>query len=1015
MIDYLLRNILVNRKWHFLFFFLVLSCSLSAQDVAVSGTVTDDVDFPLAGVSVVVKGTANGTTTDFDGLYNITVSSNATLEFSYLGFVTQEIAVNGRTSINVSLAEDTQLLDEVVVVGYGSMERANVTGAITTVDVSQLEKTPVPDVVEALRGQVAGLRITKGNGQPGGGVSFTIRGINSLGEGTDDGNDSVENANQPIIVVDGVPLVNADMSEFNSDDIESINVLKDAAAASIYGSSGANGAILITTKSGKSGRTSITVKATVGTINVTSRLNMMTADQYLKYRLDAASTAGNTNASINSILDGNELANYIAGREIDWQDVLLKTGLSNNIGLSASGGTEDLHFYMNMDMYTEDGIVQNSDYKRYSIRFNGDYSPNDWLKIGARIQLTKSFADETANAITEFNQNGGFAPILPILINTPLGDIYDEAGELLPTIVDGQQFQINPLYRYKESVIDRFITRAYVNPYIDIKLSDDFTYTLNTYAEDRSQFYGRFNSSNYALIGGTNYAQVQKQSSVTYLLDNILNYKKSFGKHSINVTAVYGFQQNEFEQLQVTSEDLASDLLGYHGIDDSPAVKQIADWRTDEWGKVYLVGRVGYNYDSRYSLTATVRRDGSSKFGKNFKYGTFPSISGAWNIHNEKFISDDGVLDFLKLRLSYGELGNDRINTYGYNSNSEVVRGLDANGDEIVGYAVGNLPNPDLKWETSKQANIGLDFGFFNNRLTGSMDYFNTNTTDLLLVESIPVTNGASEIVSNVGETENSGLEIGLKGSIVQNKDFTWNVALNWAYDNNKVVSLTRGNVDAEGNPIDDIANGWFIGQDIRVLYNFEQIGIWQLGEETEATVFGLEPGDIKIRDVNSDGVINQEDRTFLGSPTPDWYGGIRNTFSYKGFELDVLLEAVQGITTTNNFYGSYSGRENEINIDYWTPTNPSNEFPAAGKFTGDFANAAKIQDASFVALRNISLSYSMPSKFLEKTPIKSLSFSLRGNNLKYWTDFTDAYSPEAGRGAYPITKTWTFGTKVSF
>lgn len=995
---------------------LMFTAAMNAQ-ITVTGKVSD-ANGPIPGANVVLKGTSNGTNTNFDGDYSIAnVPSNGVLVVSYIGYTSQEVAINGKTQINFTLENSTNTLDEVVIVGYGSMSRSNVTGAISSISTEELQRSPVPNVVEALRGQVAGLRITRGNGQPGSGVSFTVRGTNSLGEGSG----SMGEANQPIIVVDGVPLSGGNLSELNSDDIESVNILKDAAAASIYGSSGSNGVILITTKSGKSGRPTITVKASTSINEVGHRVNIMNADQYVKYLFDAEISNGNLNPTIDGLVDLNERNNYVAGKSVNWQNEMLKQGVVNNVSLGVSGGTDQIRFYMNGDMYSEEGIVQSSDYKRYSFRFNGDYTPNDWLKVGVRVQLTKSFADETSNVVSEFNVNGGFAPFIPIFNNTPLGDLYDANGEYTK-YVRANQFQVNPFHRYKESIIDRNVTRAYVNPFVDINIMDGLVYTLNSYAEDRSQFYGRFQSSNY-VDGDPSEAQIQKQKSVNYLVDNIINYNKDFGVHSINATFVYGFQKNEFEQIDAFADKLPTDLLGYHAVGDVPSIDQRYGWETDESGKVYLVGRVGYGYDQKYIANFTVRRDGTSRTGENYRYGTFPSVSLAWNAHNEDFLGNIDFVSLMKLRLSYGELGNDRISTYGYLANSRVVQtivGIDPDtGEQILftGYAKNTPPNPDLKWETSKQFNIGLDYGFLNSRINGSIDFYNTKTTDLLLTELLPITSGYERITSNVGETENWGVDIALKGSIMNTEDFRWNATLNWAMDRNSIVRLNRASVNEAGEPIDDLANGWFIGEDIREIFNYKYTGVWQLDEVTEAAGYGKVPGDAKFLDINKDGAINADDRTFLGNPTPDWYGGISNTFNYKGIELSVLIEAVQGVTRVNGFYGGYAGRDNSIAIDYWTPNNPTNAFPrvGTGEMSGDFGDAIKTQDASFIALRNISLGYSIPQKYLDKLNLKGLSFNIRGNNLKYFTDFKDAYSPEAGIGAYPITRTWTFGTSVSF
>ena len=814
-------------RLEFFIFLLLFSVGLQAQ-ITVSGTVSDS-GGPLPGVNIVLKGTNNGTTTSFDGLYTINnVPSNGVLVFSYVGYTTKEIVVGGKNQINVSLEPATNTLDEVVVVGYGSMERSNVTGAITTVDVAEIAKTPVPNVVEALRGQVAGLRVSRGNGQPGSGVNFTIRGINSLGEGSD----SLDEANKPMIIVDGVPLPGGNLNEINPDDIENVNVIKDAGAGAIYGSSAANGVVLITTKSGKIGKPTITVNASTAINEVATRMNVMNGDEYIKYLFDSGQ-----GSNLNAILDPNELENYIAGRTINWQDELLRLGYTNNVSMTISGGTEKMTFYMNGDMYLEDGIVTQSDYNRYSLRLNADYAPTERFKIGARVQLTKSDSDETSNSIEDF---GDFAAFIPIFNNTPLGDMYNEDGSYVKFVRD-DQFQINPFFRYQESQQDRKVNRAYVNPYVEYKILDGLKYTLNTFVESRYQFFGRFLSSQYS-DGDPNSARIQEQNSTNYLFDNILNYKKDFGKHGIDATFVYGFQKNEWQQNEIYAEKLATDLLGYNGIDVSSSVNQRFSWDTDESGRFYYVGRLGYDYDNRYVLTLTLRRDGSSKFIKDNKWGYFPSVSVAWNAQNEKFWNPNWIMNNLKLRLTYGELGNDRIGTYRYQSNPNVVVSTileDQDGDpdtiddvvevDVVGYAKNTLANPHLKWETSKQVNAGIDFGLLNSRISGSVDYYRTKTTDLLLPQIIPVINGYESYIDNIGETKNWGIDVALRANIIQTDDFKWNTAISWAKDKNEIVRLSR--VGENGKPIDDPANGWFIGKDIREIYNIKFAGIWQTEE----------------------------------------------------------------------------------------------------------------------------------------------------------------------------------------
>lgn len=1009
------RNLFLLAFSVWLFIFSIPA--FAQNNIKVSGTVTDTDGLAIPGVAVILKGTETGVTADFDGKYTINAPSNGSLEFLSLGYSNKTIPINGRSLINVQLEEDAQLLDEVVVVGYGTMERANVTGAITTVNVEEITKAPVVNVLESIRGQVAGVTVNKPSGRPGEGVTLRIRGTNSLGTSPN----NTGSANGALIVVDGVPLVGGSMSDFDSDDIESMNIIKDAGAGAIYGSSAANGVILITTKSGKKGRAQIEVSSSTGFVQIANEVEIFNADQFVQLRKDVVIN-GDPDfpvPSTESVLDQIELANYVAGNSVNWLDLVDRIGSQQNVGFSISGGTDKSNYYLNADMYNEKGILTHSDYNRYSVRLNADLQATDWLKVGARVQLSKSFADETAGALSSVEGFAGSA-FAPFIATSPLGNIYDADGNTTK-FVTSDLFALNPLHLFQESIVDRNVTRSYINPYFEVNVLDGLKYTLNTFAEQRTQFYGLFRSSNFA-DNKPNFARIDNSESITYLMDNILSYKKDFGKHGINATLVFGIQKNETSRSDNRAEFLPTDLLGYNAIGGAPQAEQSLNYYTDEWGKDYQVGRLGYNYDQRYSLTATLRRDGSSKFGPNNRYGWFPSISGAWSIHNESFWSDDIKINNLKLRLSYGTLGNDSpISTYLYRQGTRVIPLLDG---VFTGLTVTDIgTNPNLKWETSKQVNIGLDFGLFNNTITGSIEAYNTKTDDLLTFQQIPgfLNNGIELYPSNIGETKNKGLELGLKAKVFNTKDFSWTASINWTANREEIVRLNE--VDANGDPIDNTANGWFIGQDPGVIYDFDYQGVYQIGETPDITQFGEipEPGDAKIKDIDGNGNIDFDDRTFLGSATnPDWFGGINNVFKYKNFELSILVEIVEGIKARNNLLGSFTtARNNKIAIDYWTPTNPSNAYPRVGAdspFAGAFGNAIRVEDASFVALRNISFTYSMPADILKRTPFTKVSFHVRGNNLKYWTSFDKAYSPEnVSSSQYPVSKIWTFGTKISF
>ncbi len=997
---------------------------VSLQERVVTGTVVSaTTGESLPGVNIVLKGTTIGTATDLNGNFEIRVpSEGGTLVFSFIGYLPEELDIGGRSVIDLSLVEDITALEEVVVIGYGSMERANVTGAISSIKNEELTKAPVPNFIEALKSQIPGMRITRTDGKPGQGVNILIRGENSL-----------NNSNEPLIVVDGVPLAsnnnpyNLNLTELNTNDIESVDILKDAAAASIYGARGANGVILITTKTGKVGKPELNISISQGFTNMVQKPELMNAEEFVQLKVDAANGDDRADPDDPStwedvLTDAVEYANYTDStgiKEIDYHDVLLRTGKITNVGLSLSGGTEKITFYMNGDIYLEDGIVQHSSYDRYSFRVNSDYNPYKFFKIGAKVQLTKTFADETGNAAVIYQNQSDFTDFLG---NTPLGRLYNENNELVPT-VKGDQFDYNPLWKYRESQTDRSTSRFLLNPYVEFTFLPGLTYRINASAEQRSERYGRFLSSRYlwSTLGdepGRNRSQVSFCEPLTYLLDNIVTYKKVLAdKHSVNATFVYGIQTYKWDSLGVEGEGSVTDLLDYNAINSSDQNFKIIDFENDEWATMYLVGRLGYSFARRYNFTGTLRYDGSSVFGPDMRWGLFPSVSFAWNISEESFLKNLGIFNVLKYRISWGRMGNDRIGTYGFTALTENVR-YPFSQVWYSGYTADKLENRVLKWETSQQLNTGLDFVLFSNKLSGSVDIYKTNTIDLILDQQIPSVTGFDEMVSNIGETKNHGVEVMLNYKVLDG-DFKWSVSANWAFDRNEIVHLS-GAKDEAGNEVDDLGNEWFIGQDINEIYDWDYIGVWQLGEDSLAAdmhpdIRNYGPGDPKIRDINNDTIINFEDQTFLGNPTPDWYGGLRNTFSYKGVELTILIDAVQGVTRINYIYGGLTSRGNEVKMDYWTPDNPTNEFPEPNiRSPYRFTDAVRVKDASFVALRNISLSYTLPQKWVQKVKVSGVQVYIRGNNLKYWTDYV-GYSPETDHGRFPVTKNWTIGTNITF
>lgn len=1003
------------------FFFL---SPVFAQGPTIKGKITDVNGLSLPGVSVIEKGTNNGAVTDLDGNFSIKVqSSESVLVFSFLGYVTEEIAVGNQNSINLSMTEDIETLNEVVVVGYGSMQRSNVTGSISTVKADDIARTPVPNVIEAIRGQVAGVRVTRGGGTPGSDVKFSVRGKRSLGAAEDKNNPANNvDANAPLIVVDGVPYSGGKVSDINPNDIASLDILKDASATSIYGSSAANGVILITTKSGTTGKASLNVTFSRGVTDLVQKPELFNGQEYTQYKIDGLEGNPKNKKPLvpESVLDPIELANYNAGNSIDWHDVMLRKGQIYQLGLSLTGGTDKFHYYMNGDLYDETGIVLKSDYKRYSFRLNTDYTPYKFITIGAKTQITLTKADETGTSI--YNNKPDFSFYLG---DSPLGRIYDSTGALVPT-VNGDQFQYNPLYRYAHSDVNRENFRSSISPFIEFKIYKGLTYKVNGFVEVRSEEYTRWLDGEYDVQNiGSNYYKVSMDRNYNYLLDNILNYSNTFfEKHSVNLTGVYGFQYNRGRNLALSVQDNTKNYLGIYDIENTnptTAKTYVPEYNPGLSGKAYFVGRINYSYDNRYSLTYSRRWDYTSQFGPDKKKGVFDSYAAAWNVSNEKFVQDLPFISNLKYRISWGEVGNDRIPQFRYlysaNNASYII-----DGNIVSGWTSGESGNYSLKWETSQQFNTGIDFGFFRNRISGSFDYYKSKNIDILYEEQVPIVFGDANglIMNNVAETKSWGLGALISGKIIDG-DFKWEATLNWSKDVNEIVNLGGKKVDDKGNPIDDPTNGWFIGEDINEIYDYKFIGVYQLGDTALAKARHPDKayytaGDPMIADMDGNDTINEKDKTFLGSSvTPKWYGGLSNTFSYKGFELSILIETVQGIKRINGAIGNYTGRGNTIKENYWTPRNPSNDFPQPNSVNGyDYANAVRVQDASFIAIRNISLAYTLPSSLLKKTPIKNAQIYVRGNNLKYFTDY-QGYSPESEVNEFPISKTWTAGLNVTF
>ncbi|WP_346822340.1 SusC/RagA family TonB-linked outer membrane protein [Rapidithrix thailandica] len=961
-----------------------------AQDVTISGKVTAQEDgTPLPGVSILVAGTAIGSTTNLDGEYKITAPEGSTLIFSYIGYKSQEITLGNQTVLNVSLSPDVSQLEEVVVVGYGSQKKSDMTGSVVAINTKELEDRPNTNVLQSLQSAIPGLNITNTNSEPGASPSVLLRGANSL---TAD--------NEPLMIVDGIPY-SGNMNDFNPNDIESVSVLKDASAAAIYGSRGSNGVILITTKRGEKGKAKINYRGYYGVQMVENKLDLLDGPGYVKFIQDFKRYNGSSDLDPENILMNSELENYQNGHENDWQDLVFRAAPQQEHQISVSGGSDKTQYYTSFAYLDQKGVVENSSFKRYSIRTNLDQTITDWFKLGLSIQLSKK-------------DYGGLRPSITNAIKiSPYGKLKDENGKYTFYPQEPQQYYSNP-FADDGAYQDRFSQEAFTNFFADIQLPfiPGLSYRINTgynfNAYDMGNYYGKETLTGRQPSG---LANVENTLTKEWTLENILKYQKTFGVHRLNVTALYSSQGWDKKVATMEGKGFVNDDNLYHDMEGAEQLK--GNTILTEKGMISYMFRVNYSLLDKYFITVTGRKDGFSGFGENNKYGFFPSVALGWTLSEENFIKNISVIDYLKLRLSYGRNGNQAIDPYktkdGF-ANRYYVYG--DQGEMANGVVLNTVGNPNLRWEGTNSLNIGIDYELLDNRLSGTIDFYKSNTTDLLMSRQVPVMNGYRSMYYNVGETQNWGIEFNVKSVNIDNGNFQWTTNLNFSLNRDEIVAL-------RGDGKDDLANKWFIGEPLRVYYDYRMIGVWQEGDDiANSAQPSAKPGDAKIKDVNEDGKITKEDREIIGSRLPKWIGGITNTFSYKNFSLSIFINTVQGITRQNNLLdpGEWLPEKNTnyLDIPYWTPERPSNEFVSPG-YNENSLGHMYYQDASYVRIRDISLAYRFPAATLDRLGLSNLKLYLSGRNLHTFTDWI-GYDPESSNsyGAYPNARTFILGVNLS-
>ncbi len=985
-----------------------------AQERTIRGTVTDgETSEALPGVNVVVKGTTIGTITNIEGEYSLSVPNDAaTLVFSSVGYSAEEVAINNRSTIDLTLMPDIQALSEVVVVGYGTQEKRDVTAAIASLDKEQISKIPVASGVQAMQGQVAGVDVQSQGGRPGQNVSVQIRGRRSISA-----------SNDPLYVIDGIPQTSSQSAIFdiNPQDIESMEVLKDAAATAIYGSRGANGVILITTKRGQTGRTVVSYDGYYGVTEALNTVDMMNGAEFAAMKRESRRWDPETRlVQYDGVIPADELVfedpieleSLAQGRSTDYQDLVLNNGWQTNHQLSVAGGSEKTQFNISLGYFDEQGIIENMDYQRLTARVNLDHQLNSIFKVG------------TSTLISSSVQNWGSGATLGEAIsNNPLGVPYAEDGSLrfLPTN-DG--IRTNPLNEVVPNayIDERRFTRIFVPLYFEANIADGLKYRANFGPDIRFRRRGLFRASlTNANRGGPADAAIENEYDLGYTLENILTYNKTFGQHNLGFTALQSIQALRSEEHETNVVNLPYESQLFYNI-GTAEVK--GDLRSDleEWQLASYMGRVNYEYAGKYLFQATLRADGSSRLAPGNKWAYFPGLSAGWRIVDEDFMSGLNFLSELKLRASYGAVGNTSVDPY---QTFGRLRRTTYAWDEspAFGFRLDEIPNPDLGWEISSTIDIGFDYGFFNNRLSGSFDWFETNTTDLLLERNLPFTSGYTNILQNVGATRTQGVELGLNGVILDNSEgLSWNVNLNISRYTEEITELALR--DAEGNPVDDTGNDWFIGQPIRVFFDYEKEGIYQLGEEDLARDREQKvPGEIKLVDQDGDGVITPADRVVLGSDVPDFYGGITNNFNYKGFDFSFFFFYRVGHMIRSRFHDSNNtlfARYNNLDVDYWTINNPTNESPRPNQNQERPRNGSTLTyfDGSFLKLRNVTLGYNLPSTLTEKIGLSRLRLYASGQNLWFASEY-DTFDPENNNnisiGDIPTNRLILFGINASF
>lgn len=1003
---------------------LLLCCAttLFAQDQLIRGRVVDDSGSGMPGVNVIVKGTSAGTTTDAEGRYSLNVpgAANATLVFSFIGYLPKEEAVGSRSTIDVQLAVDVVQLSEIVVVGYGTQEKRDVTSSISQINNENIVRIPTANTMDAMKGQIAGVDVLQNGGRPGEAASITIRGRRSLTA-----------SNDPLFVVDGIPMTAGitSISDFNPADIASLEVLKDAASQAIYGSRGSNGVILITTKRGRNGETRVSFTQTYGVTQAFRTIPMMNGEQFAQLKREAnrltgaggqsgRAAWGDTGSVIPAdatvFIDAVELNSVQNGLSTDWQDLIYHNGAQSNTQLSLSAGTDKSAINVAISNFDEKGLIDGVDYKKFTGRINADQDIGKRLKVGVSSLISNSV------------QNFGSSSVISEAVNqSPLGLPYAADGSIifLP-ISDG--IRSNPLSELVpgKRIDERSINRVFSSAFLDLTIVDNLKFKFiagQDYQDfERGLFEGQFTNTRK---NGTPSAGVEKARAFGWITEYILNYNKSLGNHNFGATALYSVAGQEFRRSNIGAANLPYETSKWHNL----GLGTITSYgsRLEEYQLRSYMTRVNYAWKGRYLFQANVRWDGSSRLSEGNKWAAFPGVSFGWRVKDEAFMANIGAVSELKVRASYGKVGNTAVNPYA--TQGTLRQSLyDWNEQDARGFALNLIPSPDLGWEYSESFNVGIDFGLFNGKLSGYLDVYSTSTgVSLILQRALPPTSGYDAITQNIGGTTTRGFEITLMSTLVDRSASggpKWSAEFNLGSLKEEIKDLAlRG---PNGEKVNNVGSGWFIGEPVRVFYDYKKVGIWQANEKEEAAKFGQYPGEIKLEDLNGDGVIDgTNDRMVIGNDVPKAYGGLSTKVDWKGFDLSGLLYYRLGFMINSDFsngQATMQGRYNNLDVDYWTIDNPTNAYPRPNRNQENiaFGSTLRYMDGGFVKLRNVTLGYSLPASVTERMKMAKMRVFITAQNPFVWSKYK-LFDPERagniGSGDMPSNRMLLGGININF